>query len=209
MTNTIYLYNELSGEYMGEYIPQESPLNPGVYIYPHTYTAVPVPATVSDRVAIFSGDKWSTKPDYRGQQMYSQATWESQTIINIGPVPVGFSLEIDPFFAAKRDKIVEINKAYQDAVSSMPNAPYNTEATTWPKQEAEARAYLLSTTSSTPLLSILSEARGITVYALASKVVSLSDTYVLEIGALLGRYQAKRDALWVATTLLDLQNIVW
>ena len=207
--NIIYLYDESSGEYTGKYLPQEDPLNPGVYLYPHIYTSVPVPVMSTGQVAIFSGGKWSIQPDYRGQQMYSQATWESQIITSIGPVPTGFYLEIDPFFSAKHNKIAEIDKAYQDAVAYVANAHDRMEMVTWPKQEAEARAYLLSTTSSTPLLSILSEARGITVYALASKVVSLSDTYVLEIGALLGRYQAKRDALWVATTLLDLQNIVW
>ena len=61
----------------------------------------------------------------------------------------------------KTAKLSEINAAADRAIATLTATYPDREISTFDKQEAEARAYAADPTASTPLLSALAEARGI------------------------------------------------
>ena len=60
------------------------------------------------------------------------------------------------------------------------------ERETWPEQVAEANAYLADSTAATPLLSAIATARGITVQAMAERVLLLRDQHKADVARILG-----------------------
>lgn len=69
------------------------------------------------------------------------------------------------------------------------------EIRSWDQQRAEATAYTADNTASTPLLSAIATARGITVSQLATKVLANAEAYESAYGTLLGKYQKNKDTL--------------
>ena len=69
------------------------------------------------------------------------------------------------------------------------------EIRSWDQQRAEATAYAADNTASTPLLSAIATARGITVSELATKVLANAAAYETAYGTLLGKYQKNKDTL--------------
>lgn len=65
----IYNYDPDTGEYFGEGLADESPLESGKYLIPAYATDKPVPALKPGEAAIYSGEKWSVVTDYRGQSV--------------------------------------------------------------------------------------------------------------------------------------------
>ena len=76
------------------------------------------------------------------------------------------------------------------------------ERDSWDQQRTEAIAYSADETVSTPLLSAIADARGITVAELADKVLANAAEYDAAYGELLGKYQRNRDIL----NSIDLEN---
>jgi hypothetical protein len=76
------------------------------------------------------------------------------------------------------------------------------EIRTWDQQRSEATAYTADNTVSTPLLSAIATARGITVSELATKILNNASAYESAYGTLLGRYQKNKDIL----ASIDLAN---
>ena len=65
-TKIVYLYDEFTGEFLGEYLAQESPLEPNVFITP-TYSTILKPLAITEgQVNRFIGGKWSKSVDSRG-----------------------------------------------------------------------------------------------------------------------------------------------
>lgn len=62
----VYLFDELTGEYKGEYIAQQSPLEPDVYIEPVHSTALQPLPIAQGKYNHFDGKKWTLKDDTRG-----------------------------------------------------------------------------------------------------------------------------------------------
>ncbi|AUH53170.1 hypothetical protein CXB49_21435 [Chromobacterium sp. ATCC 53434] len=69
------------------------------------------------------------------------------------------------------------------------------EVDSWPQQEREARDIAANPAASTPLLSAISQARGLTVTELAGRVRAKADAYAIEAGKIIGRKQALADRL--------------
>lgn len=69
------------------------------------------------------------------------------------------------------------------------------EIRSWDQQRAEATAYTADNTASTPLLSAIATARGITVSELATKVLANAAEYESAFGTLLGKYHKNKDTL--------------
>lgn len=69
------------------------------------------------------------------------------------------------------------------------------ERRSWDQQRSEAVAYTADNTVSTPLLSVIAEARGITVTELAERVLANAAEYDVAYGTLLGKYQKNKDIL--------------
>ena len=108
----------------------------------------------------------------------------------------------------KADKLSEINAAADKAISTLTAAYPDREIATFDKQEAEARAYAADPTASTPLLSALSQARGIELPELARRVIAKADAFAVASGSIIGQRQALEDRLDTCTTVEEVQAIV-
>jgi hypothetical protein len=110
---------------------------------------------------------------------------------------------------SKATKLAEVTATYNTAISSLVGITDQYELTSWAKQEEEARAYIESNTSLTPLLSGMVVSRGIgeTVLDLAHKIIAKADAYQVAYASILGTYQAKQKAINSATTVAEVQAI--
>lgn len=82
------------------------------------------------------------------------------------------------------------------------------EASTWPQQKKEAEAYADNPSVSTPTLSALATARGITLAEMVSKVLAAIDAYNLEIANLLAAKQAIEQEIKACTTIASCNRLL-
>lgn len=107
----------------------------------------------------------------------------------------------------KAAKLSEINKAADAAIATLTATYPDREISTFDKQESEARAYVADATASTPLLSALAEARGISLPDLVERVLAKADAFAVASGSIIGQRQALEDRLDACTTLEEVQGI--
>ncbi len=103
----------------------------------------------------------------------------------------------------KASKLNEINAEYEQNVLKIANVGKD-EMATWPKQEAEARAWLADNSSATPVIDNLMIGRsalGESKAELVAKIIANADAYSVAFPKVLGLYQAKQKALEACTTL--------
>ena len=111
-----------------------------------------------------------------------------------------FPRELEDFNAqvlaeAKARKLEALNASYETFVSTLAGAP-QTEILTWSEQEAEAKAYTISKQETdAPMLSALSQTRGVPLSALAQKVIKKAEAYRSFIAYAIGKRQAYEDAI--------------
>ena len=123
-----------------------------------------------------------------------------------------FPRELEDFNAqvlaeAKARKLEALNASYETFVSTLAGAP-QTEILTWSEQEAEAKAYTISKQETdAPMLSALSQTRGVPLSALAQKVIKKAEAYRSFIAYAIGKRQAYEDAIESAQTLGGLESI--
>lgn len=87
MTKMIYNYSAQTGEFINAVAADESPLEPGVILLPAHATAVKPPATAAHQVAVFEGEQWALKADWRGVTLTSTSTGQPVNITEIGTTP--------------------------------------------------------------------------------------------------------------------------
>ena len=107
----------------------------------------------------------------------------------------------------KTAKLSEINAAADRAIATLTATYPDREISTFDKQESEARAYAADPTASTPLLSALAQARGISLPDLVERVLAKADAFAVASGSIIGQRQALEDRLDACTTLEDVQGI--
>ena len=107
----------------------------------------------------------------------------------------------------KAAKLSEINAAADRAIGTLTATYPDREISTFDKQESEARAYAADPTASTPLLSALAEARGISLPDLVERVLAKADAFAVASGSIIGQRQALEDRLDACTTLEEVQGI--
>ena len=107
----------------------------------------------------------------------------------------------------KTAKLSEINAAADRAIATLTATYPDREISTFDKQESEARAYAADPTASTPLLSALAQARGISLPDLVERVLAKADAFAVASGSIIGQRQALEDRLDVCTTLEEVQGI--
>ena len=107
----------------------------------------------------------------------------------------------------KTAKLSEINAAADRAIATLTATYPDREISTFDKQESEARAYAADPTASTPLLSALAEARGISLPDLVERVLAKADAFAVASGSIIGQRQALEDRLDACTTLEEVQGI--
>ena len=108
----------------------------------------------------------------------------------------------------KAIKLSEINVAYDTATSSLVSNYPETELLTFGKQESEARAYASDHSASTPFLSGLAKARGITLDDLVGRVIRKSEAFASAVATLTGQRQRYEDLLGEAKTAEEIEAIV-
>ena len=84
----------------------------------------------------------------------------------------------------------EINKEYESAVAKLVADTPNFERESWPKQETEARNWVLDNNSATPYVDILAATRGVPREALIAKIIEKADMYKYAHAYLTGLRQA-------------------
>lgn len=113
---------------------------------------------------------------------------------------------------AKTEALGRINRGYQIAMSQI-LATYPTEETlTFDKQEREARAWMESTSLNrpeTPYLDALLTTRPMEKGELVSRVIAKADAFVAISGAMTGKRQAYEDVIELATTLDEVDAVIW
>ena len=82
------------------------------------------------------------------------------------------------------------------------------EASSWDQQRQEATAWTADNTASTPMLSALAAARGITLAEMVAKVLNAIDKYSADLGSLLGKKQAVESEVKQCTTLADCNRLM-
>lgn len=108
----------------------------------------------------------------------------------------------------KEMKLAEINSAYDSATSFLVSTYPTTELLTFDKQESEAHAYSANPSVSTPFLSGLAKARGITLDDLVERVLIKSEAFASAVATLTGQRQRYEDLLDTATTTEEVEAIV-
>ena len=128
--------------------------------------------------------------------------------IEVTELPSAFQERVNrKLTEAKANKLEALNASYETFVSTLAGAP-QTEILTWSEQEAEARAYTASKQESdAPMLSALSQTRGVPLPALCAKVLEKAEAYRSFIAYAIGKRQAYEDAIESAQTLGALESI--
>lgn len=108
---------------------------------------------------------------------------------------------------AKTAKLTEINAATDRAIAALTATYPDREIATFDKQEAEARAYSADPTAPTPLLSALSQARGVELPELVRRVIAKADAFAVASGSIIGQRQALEDRLNACATLEEVEAL--
>ena len=132
----------------------------------------------------------------------------AEPFVEVAQLPAEFKERVNrKLTEAKANKLEALNASYETFVSTLAGAP-QTEILTWSEQEAEARAYTASKQeSNAPMLSALSQTRGVPLPALCAKVIEKAEAYRSFIAYAIGKRQAYEDAIERAQTLGALESI--
>lgn len=87
----IHHYHPITGEYIGTGEALPDPLEDSCFLIPAYATDVTPPKSGQNEIAVFDGESWSVKPDFRGTDCWS-GYGDKHTITEIGEtVPDGAS----------------------------------------------------------------------------------------------------------------------
>jgi hypothetical protein len=95
-------FNPISGEFISTSEADPSPLEPGKYLFPSFSTDVAVPAVGAHQVAVFNGNSWDIKADYRGLYYYPDGS--PLVITDIGVVVPANALPLPPNITPTRQQ---------------------------------------------------------------------------------------------------------
>jgi len=119
------------------------------------------------------------------------------------PAPTAAQLK-----AAAHDRI---NAMYEATISSLTAGYPENEIASWPKQEAEARAWLADSSAPTPWMSAAAYTRGIPVVTMRGLILEKANAFASVHGQLTGKRQRLRDEIdaLVNPTQEQLDAIQW
>jgi hypothetical protein len=109
MEKIFYSYSRETGELAGKSTADESPLEPGVFLFPAFSTEKEPPVLKEKEVAVLINGDWTVAPDYRGVPCYSKETGDEVTIDTFGTLPESLTLlpKPDKIYKWDADKWVE------------------------------------------------------------------------------------------------------
>ena len=88
---TIYTYDRVTGEYIGQGSADPSPAEPGKYLFPAFSTEIEPPAAKAGFARCFVNGAWTYVEDHRGTTIYETSTATETTVTELGPIPVGYT----------------------------------------------------------------------------------------------------------------------
>jgi hypothetical protein len=126
----------------------------------------------------------------------------------------GVIAEADPvdMQTLMQDKLFELKSAAEEEANTRVSSYPDFAKITWPDQEREARAWTADDTTATPVLTVLAEARGMSVADLAPRVIAKADAYRAEALRIEGKRQALEDQVSAAYDAGDadaIKAVVW
>ena len=214
---TIYGYDE-EGLFTHSEICSPDPLESeqkgkAVWLVPANTTTIIPPVAIEKHVRVFKGGIWTQVEDNRGTEYWLPGdTWQTEPhrMEDIGPLPEGaiFHRPEKPFSQLKFEKLNEINAEYQQAIATLTPTYPDDERLTFDKQEAEARAWLVDNSTSTPFIDALAAGRHMDKAELVARIIAKADAFALASGSLTGQRQRYEDTLDAATTLADVAAVV-
>ncbi|MFJ4141405.1 hypothetical protein [Pseudomonas sp. NPDC089734] len=161
---------------------------------------------------------WSVPPEYRENGLFVAVVLPGQP----GEIPACSMAETEylgeleykaaeahKLEAAKVAKLAQLNAGCELELMALTNTYPSGELQSWPQQVQEATALLLDPKASTPLLSAIADARGLTVKDLAERVQSKAAGYATYSGAIIGKRQAAEDLLDKANSLEEVEAVAW
>lgn len=92
-------------------------------------------------------------------------------------------------------KLRQINAACDTALNLLKRTYPPGEVESWDKQEREAVTYKADASAPTPLLTSLSESRGVPLPELVERVLTKAETYAMLSGTIIGQRQKLEDEL--------------
>lgn len=143
----------------------------------------------------YSADMVETYPDDEVEQGFDGNWYEK------GHAPK------QPMDEAKVAKLAEINSACNAAMKEYVKDYPDLEIDTFDEQLKEAMAYSADNTAETPVLTIISEKRGLTLSELVQRVLAKADEFKTAAASAVGQRQALNDRLQLATTVEEVQAI--
>ena len=96
---------------------------------------------------------------------------------------------------AQAGALARINAAYQGAINTITAGYPEDEVMSWPKQEAEARAWLLDADAATPWIDGAVAGRSMTKAELVDKIIAKAALFARLHGELTGKRQNLRDRI--------------
>lgn len=112
----IFHYHPETGEFLGQSAALPDPLEEGRFLVPAYATDAPPPESGQNKVAVFDGQSWVLKPDFRGT-VYWLSHGDKHTITEIGEtVPEGAFLEEPAPPAPTPAQIADEARAQRDAL---------------------------------------------------------------------------------------------
>jgi hypothetical protein len=156
--------------------------------------------------------KAGNKPQEELQTIVVYNTTTKEKIEVKGPIPEGYTDQVPREFdfwdgslwitdlqlrnkTLKARKIQEINNACEASLSVLRTEYPDSEVISWSKQEIEARKALVDPNYSTPLVDLISEARGMDRMELINKIIQKADQYAYAVGLAVGRRQFLEDQI--------------
>jgi len=86
---TVYSFCPKTGEYVGTTTADESPLEPGIFLYPANTTEAPPPEAGKNEKTVWDGQSWYIVEDHRGAKGWLNG--KETEIKTLGPLPDGWS----------------------------------------------------------------------------------------------------------------------
>lgn len=92
----IYIYDEITKEYLYNQEAQRNPKKPTEYLMPASATKEQLPLYDADsETVVFESAHWVVKPDYRGQEVFNTNTMQFETVNYIGELAQGCQILTD------------------------------------------------------------------------------------------------------------------
>ncbi len=102
-----------------------------------------------------------------------------------------------------------INKMYDKEVTALLAKYPQREVDTFYKQLEEAKAYIADNTASVPFIKALAAERNLSVSEMANRIVTKDADFTLASGQLTGKRQRLESEVASATTVAEVEAIVW